>query len=356
MPAGNRGQTPEGFRHQLLQRLRNQALQHGVPASRLQQQVAFERLLARLPVDGEWILKGGFALQLRYGLVARPTRDIDLRTLYHPSDALDRLRRLLGRSTVADNFSFELSETVQEFQGAPGGSIRVKVQARIGGVRFVDFDLDLSSGDALSGAPDQLRGSDILHFAAIAPIEFPSYPITQHLAEKFHALYAAACSGEYAREDLVDLVYLAATEVVAADWVREAVNATFQVRATHPVPGEFPSAPSSWEKPFAAIAATVHLTVRGLVEGQRLAAKFWNPLLLGMTAEKSWVPDQQAWLTARPLNLSDQPMQDPPTPCLAVDCDRSIHAGRLLIALRDAADHVAVRNPQEIADFLGQWL
>ena len=63
VPPPERGRTPSGFRTQLLQRLRNEALRAGIPAQRLQQRIAFERLLARLPTDGDLILKRGFALQ-----------------------------------------------------------------------------------------------------------------------------------------------------------------------------------------------------------------------------------------------------------------------------------------------------
>ena len=33
-------------------------------------------------------------------------------------------------------------------------------------------------------APETLVGSDLLAFAGIAPVRFPVYPLTQHLAEK----------------------------------------------------------------------------------------------------------------------------------------------------------------------------
>jgi hypothetical protein len=77
MPAGDRGSSPAGFRAQLLARLRNQAQADGVSAQRLQQRVAFERFLARLGPSGDWVLKGGFVLELRYGWGSRPTKDID---------------------------------------------------------------------------------------------------------------------------------------------------------------------------------------------------------------------------------------------------------------------------------------
>ncbi len=80
MPRPDRETSRAGFRQQLLARLRSRALQERVSAQRLQQRVAFERLLERL--NGQqpaWVLKGGFALELRYGWEHRPTRDIDLR-------------------------------------------------------------------------------------------------------------------------------------------------------------------------------------------------------------------------------------------------------------------------------------
>ena len=75
-----RGSTPAGFRTQLLQRLRDHANAEGVAANRLHRRVAFERLLAMLASGGgDWLLKGGFSLELRYGWHHRPTKDVDLR-------------------------------------------------------------------------------------------------------------------------------------------------------------------------------------------------------------------------------------------------------------------------------------
>src|SRR4051794_34719775 len=79
VPRPERGASPEGFRQQVLSRLRNRATQEHTSAQRLQQRVAFERLLDRLGGGPVWVLKGGFALELRYGWSHRPTRDIDLR-------------------------------------------------------------------------------------------------------------------------------------------------------------------------------------------------------------------------------------------------------------------------------------
>ncbi len=70
------------FRQALEQRLLNQARSEPtIPLVRLRKAVAFEALLRRLLRDhpDEWLVKGGFALQLRLGLQTRTTKDIDLR-------------------------------------------------------------------------------------------------------------------------------------------------------------------------------------------------------------------------------------------------------------------------------------
>ncbi|MCC6179818.1 MAG: nucleotidyl transferase AbiEii/AbiGii toxin family protein [Chloroflexi bacterium] len=296
MQPRERGRTPAGFRTQLLQRLRNQALATGVPAHSLQQRIAYERLLARLPRGGEWVLKGGFALQFRYGLQARPTRDVDLRTTLDPATALDHLRRSIAAATDTDNFTFELGQVGQEMQGAPGGSLRIRVVARVAGLELVTFHLDVSSGDALVDSPELLSGSDLLQFAAIAPVEFPVYPIAQHLAEKLHA-YTLPRSQENTRvRDLVDLAIIAVTEQIEADRLFRCVEATFAIRGTHPIPKRLPEPPSSWIQPFASVAAeTAKLPETNLQSGYSLAALFWNPFLSASVIHQTWLPDQRTW-------------------------------------------------------------
>ena len=296
MPQGERGRTSAGFRTQLLQRLRNQALRTGIPTQRLQHRIAFERLLARLPHDGEWVLKGGFALQFRYGLRARPTRDVDLRTPRHPATALDHLRRAAAAATATDNFSFEFGAVAQEMQGAPGGSLRVRVVARVAGLELVAFHIDLSSGDALVDPPDLLRGSDLLQFAGIAPVEFPVYPVAQHLAEKLHAYTLPRIQENTRVRDLVDLVIIAATERVEADRLSRSVEATFAVRGTHPIPERLAEPPASWEQPFTSIATeVVNLPTTDLWEGHALAAQFWDPFLANRPVHQIWLPEQRWW-------------------------------------------------------------
>ena len=67
------------FRQALEQRLRAGA-GDGARLSRDRKRVAFDRLLVRLAAAApdQWLLKGGFALDLRLAERARATKDIDL--------------------------------------------------------------------------------------------------------------------------------------------------------------------------------------------------------------------------------------------------------------------------------------
>ena len=68
--------TPQAFRVALETRLRQTAQARGVDLQRLQRQVAFERLMARLFANEipPWLLKGGYSLELRHAYRRRSSR------------------------------------------------------------------------------------------------------------------------------------------------------------------------------------------------------------------------------------------------------------------------------------------
>ncbi len=68
------------FKTSLEAHLRKHAEERKVPLSTLQLKLVIERLLARLfrDADPPWLLKGGFAMYLRFRPRARTTKDVDL--------------------------------------------------------------------------------------------------------------------------------------------------------------------------------------------------------------------------------------------------------------------------------------
>src|SRR5439155_26068102 len=132
--------TAGAFRTALEARLNERARRDGVDLHRLRQQVAFDRLLARMfdpsqPVRDGWVLKGGYALELRFRQ-ARSTRDLDLtvRRIEGSGESPASLReRLLLAASVQlpDFFTFEVGEAMAELNQAPEGGARFPVDARL---------------------------------------------------------------------------------------------------------------------------------------------------------------------------------------------------------------------------------
>jgi len=96
--------TAAAFRRALEDRLQDIAGKESVDLQRLRRQVAFDRLLARLfqaaqPRALPWVLKGGYAMELRIK-AARTTKDIDLtmRSVFSSDEKKDDKQNLaVGR-------------------------------------------------------------------------------------------------------------------------------------------------------------------------------------------------------------------------------------------------------------------
>ena len=186
-----RYETAAAFRRALADHLSNRARREGVPVSRLQKQLAFERFLARL-FRGEaqrWVLKGGYALELRLPGTARATRDLDLNVPPPAApDLLDELQRA-AELDMGDFFAFTVSAPASRghLAGPPLGGFRFSVEARLDGRRCDRFPLDVGQGDVTVREPDRVRGQVDLTFADLATPEFAVYPLEDHFAEKLHA-------------------------------------------------------------------------------------------------------------------------------------------------------------------------
>lgn len=67
--------------------------------------IAFDRFLARLASNDQdlWLVKGGVALEMRFGGLARATRDLDLGWA-KDADAIDRAILAVSTAHVVDHF------------------------------------------------------------------------------------------------------------------------------------------------------------------------------------------------------------------------------------------------------------
>lgn len=295
-------ETPEAFRAALEARLRNMARQEGTDLQRLQRRVAFERLLARLfaEEDPPWVLKGGYALELRLRDRARSTLDLDLsvpdpeRLL--PSAGTDKMDRLEAQTheqlqiaaerDLNDGFRFLLQ--LPKRASMPGGGIRSTVESRVAGRAFARFHLDVGFGDAVLDPPEWVTGSALLDFASIPAAQVALYPLAQQFAEKIHAYTFPWQDRDNTRvKDLVDLVLLIQLGQVEPGRARRALRATFETRSTHPLPRSLPEPPQDWIEPYAALARELNLPVLTLPEAYAYLAGCWSEWELSAASESA---------------------------------------------------------------------
>jgi predicted nucleotidyltransferase component of viral defense system len=256
----------------------------------------FERLLARLHAvaPDAWVLKGGFALELRLGARARTTKDIDVDWAIGEDEAVELLL-VAAEVRLDDRFGFAV-ERSQTADDLPGGGERWTVTAMLAGREFERVAIDIGFATKPVLEPEKIASSHLLDFADISPVYVPIVAIEQHVAEKLHAYtrtYAADTPSSRVK-DLVDLVVIAHTSTADAQRLAHAIRDIFERRATHPVPHAVPPPPSDWELGWRKLAAEVPAG-EDVHHGHATAALLLDPILDHELTSGTWVPDLGEW-------------------------------------------------------------
>jgi len=286
--------TAAAFRRALEDRLQDISGKESVDLQRLRRQVAFDRLLARLfqaaqPRTLPWVLKGGYAMELRIK-AARTTKDIDLtmRNVFSSGEKKDDKKNLAVLEKLQeaaafkcdDFFVYTIGEPISDLDAAPYGGARFPVEVRLDGRVFVGFHLDVGIGDAVMEPLEVIEGRNWLGFAGIASPSLYMIPREQQFAEKVHAYTLPRRGAVNSRvRDLVDMVLLIQSGTLAKAQVAEAIRITFDRRGTHTVPNPLPQPPADWQKPYDALGRECNLSGR-LEEAFAVLREFME-LILG---------------------------------------------------------------------------
>lgn len=260
--------TGAAFRTALEDRLGKIAFEEGVDLQRIRRQVSFDRLLARLgsSPDSPWVLKGGYAMELRYRK-ARATKDLDfaLRMTSPNTPGKGQVLALLqeaAASDMEDFFVYQIGEAATDIAGAPYGGARYPVVAIMGGRPFARFHLDIGVGDIVMEPAEVFRTRDWLNFAQIPAAAIPIISREQQFAEKLHAYTLPRAQSPNSRvRDLVDMMLLVDPEQLHRQKTTDSIMATFRRRKTHAIPAVLEPPPRNWEKSFFALAAGCGLQV-----------------------------------------------------------------------------------------------
>jgi len=219
----------------------------------------------------------GLALQLRMRDLSRTTKDIDL----HTRESADEAVELLVSSALLDlGDYFQFAVVRPRSSDVP---LRCAVESRLAGRTFESFHVDLGCGEERVGPVSNLRVTSLLEFAGIPPVEFPCFPLGQHLAEKIHALVRPRGGRDNSRvKDLVDIVLLAEQVSVDTAELRAALHLTFSADATCDLPARLPPLPRSWDTQYRAMARQLGLRAVTLDDGETAARALVDPVLREM--------------------------------------------------------------------------
>src|SRR3972149_3624202 len=284
-----RYQTDTAFRTALEERLRQRAEKDGEPILRLRKRVVFERCMVRLQQDenSPWVLKGGFALELRLGNTARMTKDLDLTvdlSFFGAATATvsklsDRMREDL-RKDNEDRFVFRVAEGGEEELPTQGvKSYRFSVEARLDGRIFERITVDVGVGDPLIPPLEELNGSDLLSFAEIS---VPTIRVTsraQHFAEKVHALTRPFDDRINTRvKDLADLMLFTKHGLPQPADVELPLAKIFETRKTHKIPSKIETPPTTWATSYTAMATQLKLKEATLESATSRLNDYWKTI------------------------------------------------------------------------------
>lgn len=220
--------TATAFRRALEDRLLVRSNETRLSLSRLRKEVAFDRLLARLldVAPGRWVLKGGLALDYRFGDRARTTRDIDLAMAGGEEGATAALLDAQA-ADLGDFFVFTIERTAKLDELQEGAAVRYRVRSEVAGRLFEEFVLDVGFDIPPDASVEVLRGPDLLAFAGIPPVKAPALALELQIAEKLHAYtrgYGQAGVQSTRVKDLIDLILIATSRSLDAAELRSAID------------------------------------------------------------------------------------------------------------------------------------
>jgi len=276
--------TATAFRRAIEDRFRNINHKDNTPLDRLRRWVAFDRFLARLfaSPDSQWVLKGGYALELRFQSLARATRDIDfvLRKIKEPTK--EKIHEVLVeecRKDLNDWFTFEIGAPTMDLEGPVYGGWRYPVEVLLDDRTFSQFHADIVIADILIAKPEKQRGFSLLEFAGIPPVDVFIYPREQHFAEKIHAYTVPRGTRINMRtRDLIDLVMLIEQGLPDREAVRKALELTFRHREDHAVPFRLSPPPPIWKETYQKMATECEVSKKTMDDAFNYVVEYWNAL------------------------------------------------------------------------------
>ncbi|HKR48967.1 MAG TPA: nucleotidyl transferase AbiEii/AbiGii toxin family protein [Pseudonocardiaceae bacterium] len=275
-------QSAPALRTALERRLLARSAETGASLDRLRRRVMFERIIARIQAaePGQWVLKGGMALEVRLRDEARLTKDVDLGVRDGVNSAPDLHERLIDILAVDldhDYFIFTVSPP-ERLRDDSGGvpTWRARVSAQLADKPFGRIQLDVSPRTHELHATDRLAIPSSLAFAGIPTVEVEAVDINRHAAEKFHGMLRDFGERENSRvRDLVDLTILLEHGLLEHEQTAAAVRSVWLERNNTEPPDDLPQLPESWPDRYQRLAASQGIEIPPYVAAVANVTQLW---------------------------------------------------------------------------------
>lgn len=230
---------------------------HGIAVERARRWlsvVSFAGALDAVHADDgpRFLIKGGASMELRLGLRARTTKDVDIVFRGERDEMLDALEEAFTQPY--GSFSFRRKGPVEDIRDT--GSRRLSVQVGFAGRDWQTLQVEVARPEAVE--PELVPVAiGVADFKLDGPERVACLSLRYQVAQKIHAVTEQPSGRTNLRYwDLIDLILL--RELLGDDLVetREACIETFATRDLHAWPPEL-VVPDDWREPYAMTAGEI---------------------------------------------------------------------------------------------------
>jgi hypothetical protein len=249
-------------RHSHLERLLGDySKAHGIAPDRMRRWISTMTLIGaldrvRAEQEPRFLVKGGVSMELRLGLGARSTQDLDIVFRGRTAELLDALEEAFEHPY--SGFEFRRKGEAQDIRDTGSRRIALQVSFQQRGWQTLTVEIGRPEADESDLVPSAISLAD---FKLDSPERVTCLSLRYQIAQKIHAVTEEPADGRpnLRHWDLIDLILLRALLEEDLWRVREACVRTFESRKTHNWPPDL-LVPDAWEQPYTAEAEKLRFT------------------------------------------------------------------------------------------------
>lgn len=216
----------------LIDKLKNKAVQNNITVNEVLQNYMFERILERLSISeykNNFILKGGVLLSSIMGIDTRTTMDMDtcLKGINLTEEQLYKVLKNILDTDVKDGVTFEIKNSKPIREDDEYGGLKYNILAKFDNIK-VNLSIDIATGDVIT--PGEIEYNYKMMFEDKA-LKIMTYNIESIIAEKFQTIISRNVLNSRMK-DFYDLYYLIKYSTFSKDDLRLAIEKTFDKRNT----------------------------------------------------------------------------------------------------------------------------